>query len=136
MKKEQILKALANELHVGMNLQHPKIVLFYDFSETVNNYYFFMEYCSKGTLEQLMREKIEFTEAEAVHIFKQLASGCKYLFDKNVFHRDLKPANVLLNKDNEVKLADFGFCKKVEDSANKDNKFNHTRVGTPYYMAP
>jgi serine/threonine-protein kinase ULK/ATG1 len=40
--------------------------------------------------------------------------GCSYLYDKGIFHRDLKPENILIH-NGEVKLADFGFAKVIED---------------------
>jgi serine/threonine protein kinase len=99
-----------------MNLRHPNIVQLYDFSETRNNYYFIMEYCSKGTLEHMMIENGGcFSERDVMFIFRQMVEGCMYLFKESVFHRDLKPANVLINHLNQVKIADFGFCKKLEE---------------------
>ena len=45
--------------------------------------------------------------------------GCVYLYEKGVFHRDLKPANVLISKG-VAKIADFGFCKMLEDNKEKE----------------
>ena len=66
--------------------------------------------------------------------FKEIVSGCCYLYDKGVFHRDLKPENILIH-NNHCKLADFGFAKVIEDDS-KDLAQKQTAVGTPYYMAP
>jgi serine/threonine-protein kinase ULK/ATG1 len=54
-------------------------------------------------------------EEEALILFKQLIDGANFLFDKGVFHRDLKPANILI-KDGIIKIADFGFCKVMEEN--------------------
>jgi serine/threonine protein kinase len=53
------------------------------------------------------------------------------LVKKNILHRDLKPGNIIFHND-VVKVADFGFCKALEDP----NDLSQTMVGSPIYMAP
>lgn len=55
----------------------------------------------------------------------------KYLHSRNIVHRDLKPENMLLGKNYELKLADFGFATVVDDSEK-----NKTHLGTERYMCP
>jgi serine/threonine protein kinase len=113
---------------------HPNIVKFIDFSETQNNIYFFLEYCNQGDLEKLAKQRGKLPEAEALVYFKQIVSGCKYLYDQNVIHRDLKPENILMH-NNTCKIADFGFAKCIEEDK-KDTASHGTAVGTPYFMSP
>lgn len=61
----------------------------------------------------------------------QILEAFKLLASKNIMHRDLKPSNILLH-DGKIKIADFGFCKSLENS--KD--LAHTMLGSPIYMAP
>jgi serine/threonine protein kinase len=63
---------------------------------------------------------------------EQIIKGYLNFARKDIIHRDLKPANILATKDNQLKIADFGFAIKVVDAA-KSNKYN---VGSPLYMAP
>ena len=49
-----------------------------------------------------------------------------------IVHRDLKPANILLDKNNHVKIGDFGFAIKAKDA----RKQSHYNIGSPLYMAP
>jgi serine/threonine-protein kinase ULK/ATG1 len=53
------------------------------------------------------------------------------LINKNILHRDLKPGNVIFH-NNQVKVADFGFCKALEGK----EQMTKTMVGSPIYMAP
>eukprot|EP00825_Cyclidium_porcatum_P001849 TRINITY_DN10856_c0_g1_i4.p1 TRINITY_DN10856_c0_g1~~TRINITY_DN10856_c0_g1_i4.p1 ORF type:complete len:335 (-),score=59.19 TRINITY_DN10856_c0_g1_i4:300-1304(-) len=136
-RKEKFMQSLVREVQVWMKLAHPNIVQFFDFSETQNNYYFFMEYCKNGDLETLIKKKFgNLKEVDAIVVFQQLISGCKYLYDRGVYHRDLKLANVLINSEGVAKIADFGFCKMIEDHQVKDIPKQQSSVGTPLYMAP
>ena len=61
-----------------------------------------------------------------------MALAIGHIHSKNILHRDLKPKNILLTKDNEAKIADFGISKML------DNTFDmaKTATGTPYYLSP
>lgn len=136
-RKDKFMQSLVREVQVWMKLDHPNIVKFFDFSETQNNYYFFMEYCKNGDLDTLIKKKFGcLKEADAIVVFQQLISGCKYLYDRGVYHRDLKLANVLINSEGIAKIADFGFCKMIEEHQVKDIPKQQSSVGTPLYMAP
>lgn len=104
---------MKNEVGLWKELDHEHIVSFIDFSETGNNIYFFLEYCDSGDLEKCLKKKNKFPEAEAISIFKEIASGCAYLYNKGIYHRDLKPENILLS-GGKAKIADFGFAKVIE----------------------
>jgi serine/threonine protein kinase len=52
------------------------------------------------------------------------------MHDKNIVYRDLKPENLLIDKDGHIKIADFGFAKKLVDER------TFTLCGTPEYLAP
>lgn len=64
-------------------------------------------------------------------IFLQILNGLKTLFEEKVLHRDLKPGNILFH-NNEIKVADFGFCKAL----NSESDLTQTMLGSPLYMAP
>lgn len=60
----------------------------------------------------------------------QLISAFSVLYEKNILHRDIKPTNILFH-NGKLKLADFGFCKELQNSV-----MAKTMVGSPIYMAP
>ena len=68
-----------------------------------------MEYCPK-TLREYLLEHRGMAEAERLRIFAQVLDGVKEIHAKNLIHVDLKPDNILLSKDDEVKICDFGLC--------------------------
>lgn len=49
-------------------------------------------------------------EKEVYKIFYQVVSALAYIHNKNILHRDIKPENILITKDKDIKLCDFGFC--------------------------
>ena len=55
-----------------------------------------------------------------------------HIHEKNIIHRDLKPKNILLSKNNEVKIGDFGISKMLENTLDMAN----TATGTPFYLSP
>ena len=86
---------------------------------------------------------------EAVAIVPQICEALQYAHDKGVVHRDIKPENVLLDKDGQVKIADFGLAKLMGREAETDSPLPLGEgqgeraltgagqvMGTPNYMAP
>ncbi|KAL4504365.1 hypothetical protein ABPG72_009811 [Tetrahymena utriculariae] len=107
------------------------VVQFIELLRSSNNYYFVYEFCSGGTLEDQLKKKKIFKENEALHVFAQLLEAFKVLRKFNIMHRDLKPTNILLH-NNQIKLADFGFCKSLTNPTD----MAQTMLGSPLYMAP
>lgn len=69
------MQRLQNEVDNTSKMSHTNIVKFEDLVESNNNIYFFMEYCSGGTLEKLLTTKKILSEQEALPLFKQLTEG-------------------------------------------------------------
>jgi Protein kinase domain len=70
-------------------------------------------------------------EKQALLVFWQLILALRSLHDNFILHRDIKPNNIFF-KSHHLKLADFGFCKKLRSS----DDFTQTSLGSPLYMAP
>ena len=93
-----------------------------------------MENAQGGELFDFIANSGQFTEAEARYFFKQFMQGLDYCHNKQVAHRDLKPENLLLDKDYNLKIADFGFAAPTDG---KDGQgYLYTKLGTLNYMAP
>ena len=90
-----------------------------------------MEYCEKGELFNRIIEEICLEDNEAAYYFYQLINGLEYMHKIGIVHRDLKPENLLINKNNILKIIDFGLSNYYDK-----NKLLSTPCGSPCYAAP
>jgi N-acetylneuraminic acid mutarotase len=128
-------------------LNHPHIVTLYEFGQTEGLFYFLMEYVDGMNLRQVLNVS-RLAPKEALAIVPQICDALQYAHGKGIVHRDIKPENLLMSREGEVKVADFGVAKLVAESleetssqdANPASKNELTRargtLGTPHYMAP
>ena len=116
-------------------LNHPNIITVFDFGRRDALFYFVMEFVDGTNLRHLERAG-QLQPAEALNIVPQVCSALQYAHDNGVVHRDIKPENILIGKDGEVRIADFGLAKLagVVDSAPLTGTWQV--MGTPHYMAP
>jgi len=99
-------------------------------------YYFLMEFVDGLNVRRLL-DAGKLAPEEALAIVPQICEALQYAHDHGVVHRDIKPENVLIDKEGQVKIADFGIAKLVGREA-KDLTLTGAGqiVGTPQYMAP
>jgi serine/threonine protein kinase len=121
-----------HEVQLLSNLRHPNILKFYGACLLQPRIGYVMEYCEKGSLDQLLANE-KLSMSTKLSILRDIARGMEFLHSKNILHRDLKPANVMIDKNYIAKVADFDKAKMND----MNNKQMHTmRVGTAYYAAP
>lgn len=131
---EEDAAALLDEVAILKEFEHPHVICLYDFFEEPNTYYLVMERMSGGELFDRIVAKLYYNEKEARDVCKVLLEAVNYCHMNHVAHRDLKPENLLLlseENDSDVKIADFGFAKRVF----VPNSLT-TQCGTPGYVAP
>lgn len=102
------------------------------YSRKSNTIWLILEYCSCGSLIDLM-ESIDrlYTEEEIATFIEMVLKGLIFLHDLNIIHRDIKCQNLLLTEDGCVKIADFGVGIKLTDE-----QYRHSKKGSPYWMSP
>ncbi|KAH8050623.1 serine/threonine kinase [Aureococcus anophagefferens] len=115
------------------SIEHPNIIKLYNFYEEKKMFYMVIELMEGGELFERIVKKTFYNEKEARDLIRILLDALAYLHHRHIVHRDLKPENLLLKSpynDFDIKLADFGFAKKV------NGKSLDTQCGTPGYVAP
>jgi serine/threonine protein kinase len=132
-QSEEFLGRFQQEARLIARLEHPHILPVYDSGECDHMPYLVMRYMESGTLKD--RLKIAALSLEEIDpIFSQLADALAYAHENGIIHRDIKPSNVMLDKQGNIYLTDFGIAKLVKDSPQLTSPGSIT--GTPDYMSP
>jgi len=121
------------EARLIARLEHPHLLPVYDFDGEHDPPYIVMRYLEGGTLKQV-REKGTVPRGEFLFLLRQLAGALDYAHRQGVVHRDLKPSNVMIDREGNAFLTDFGIARAT--SGEKDLTGTGFLVGTPGYMAP
>jgi len=122
------------EMEILQKVHHPNIIALKEMIDTKDKIYFVMELVTGGELFDRIVEKGSYSEEDAKELVRKIVSAVEYLHSKEIAHRDLKPENLLvksLENDTEVKIADFGLSKIIDQE-----KMMQTACGTPGYVAP
>jgi serine/threonine protein kinase len=138
-----------NEARIMFEIAHPSILRVFTTGQLDDERpYIVMEYADQGSLADLIRERRlqgeTFSVAEALEVSIAIADGLTVAHDRELVHRDLKPSNILFRTTNtneaaerrepvqrQVKIADFGLARGLEQGAN-----SLAGAGTPHYIAP
>jgi eukaryotic-like serine/threonine-protein kinase len=115
-------------------MRHPNILNVFDFGEYEGVPYMIVELVPGGSLQERMRRGPTLRHETVVKLLRGIASALDYAHGLGVVHRDVKPANVLLGKDENPILADFGLAKLLAAASVKT--MSGATTGTPAYMAP
>ena len=127
-----LLKRFLLEYQVVNVLQHPNIVKTFGFcfGDATHGPSILLEFCPSNLKKKVKKLNNE----ERARVLSELASAMEKVHSAGIIHRDLKLENILLDKENHVKLSDFGLCTLI-DSGN-DTVSRTQSVGTLSYMAP
>jgi serine/threonine protein kinase len=132
LSDESILERFKREAKVLVNIDHPNVIKVLDFG-TYNNYFFTsFEYFESINLRSIIREN-KLTNEEKKKLVIQLFTGLDFAHKNQIIHRDIKPENILVSKNLDLKIGDFGLALSINDSF-VTSQFHI--VGTPTYMSP
>ncbi|KAI8605929.1 kinase-like domain-containing protein [Dissophora ornata] len=129
------INKIGREISVLRIIRHPNIIALFDVIETERYIGIVIEYASGGELFDHILAHRYLRERDACRLFAQLISGVHYLHSKNIVHRDLKLENLLLDRNRNIIITDFGFANQF-DSASRDRDLMSTSCGSPCYAAP
>src|SRR5262245_12989991 len=123
------------EIEFAARLQHPHILTVLDSGEAAGQLWFTMPYVEGESLRSRLRHERQLPVEEALRIATEAARALDYAHRQGVMHRDIKPENILLTKDGDTLVADFGIARAL---AGSDERLTETgmSLGTPAYMSP
>ena len=130
------LARFQHEASLMQELEHEHITRLERLFRAFNTYFLVMELCDGMDLQRLLRARGPLPERDVRAIVGQLASALDYIHRRGLVHRDLKPANVMVTRDGDVKLTDFGIAASAVPFDDATRIAEDGILGTPAYMAP
>ncbi|XP_047422475.1 serine/threonine-protein kinase PLK4 [Sciurus carolinensis] len=133
MYKAGMVQRVQNEVKIHCQLKHPSILELYNYFEDNNYVYLVLEMCHNGEMNRYLKNRMKpFSENEARHFMHQIITGMLYLHSHGILHRDLTLSNLLLTRNMNIKIADFGLATQLKMPHEK----HYTLCGTPNYISP
>ena len=134
IKNNMLSNKFINEINIIASMRHPNILLFMGVTIDNNTYYMITEYLPNGSLHEYLHlskknQKNPLTYKQKLKIALQIAIAVKYIHSRQILHCDLKSANVLIDKNFNIKLIDFGLSYFMSEAPTG-------YIGTARWMAP
>jgi serine/threonine protein kinase len=127
------LQRFRGEVEAAARLLHPNIVSIHEVGDWAGHPFYSMDLIEGTTLAHCIRN-CPLASKSAARLLLNVAKGIKHAHERGILHRDLKPSNILIDRDNQPRVADFGLAKLLDG----DSALTQTGavLGTPSYMAP
>jgi serine/threonine-protein kinase len=123
------------EIEFAARLQHPHILTVLDSGEAAGQLWFTMPYVEGESLRSRLRKERQLPVDDALRIATETARALDYAHRQGVMHRDIKPENILLTRDGDTLVADFGIARALAGSEDHLTETGMS-LGTPAYMSP
>jgi serine/threonine protein kinase/tetratricopeptide (TPR) repeat protein len=127
------LKRFRHEAEAAASLEHPQIVPIYEIGERDGSCYFSMKFVEGGRLDEVAKRE-PMSVRQTAELLVKVARTVQFAHEHGILHRDIKPGNILLDKNGEPHLTDFGLARLIEQESTITNSFDV--LGTPSYMSP
>jgi len=127
------LKRFRHEAEAAARLEHPQIVPIYEIGESDGSCYFSMKFVEGGQLAEVLKRE-PMSMRRAAELLAKVARTVHFAHQHGILHRDIKPGNILLDRQGEPHLTDFGLARLHE----QESTITHSSdvLGTPSYMSP
>jgi len=130
---ESTVERFRNELKFARKIAHKNVCKMYHLAKEEETPYITMEYVPGEDLKNLVKKKGKLADKEAISIAKQVCEGLVEAHRLGVVHRDLKPQNIMMDKEGDAKIMDFGIARSVEAPGVTQTGM---MIGTPDYISP
>lgn len=132
-KDPKTIQRFQREALATSELSHKHIVSIFDVGSDKNCHYIVMEYVDGLDLKEYIKENKPIAYKKVIEIMDQILSAMALAHKHNVIHRDLKPQNILMDKNSNIKIVDFGIATALNHSTLTQT---NTAMGSVHYMSP
>ncbi len=132
-KDKKTIERFRNELKLARNIRHKNVCGMFDLGETEGAHFITMEYIRGEDLKSFIHRSGQLAVGTSVRIAKQVCEGLSEAHKLGVVHRDLKSNNIMIDKEGNVRIMDFGIARSLEA---KGITGAGVMIGTPEYMSP
>jgi len=130
---KKTIERFRNELKLAREISHRNICRMYDLNEENGTYFITMEYVPGENLKSFIRRSELLSIGKTISIAKQICEGLAEAHKQKVIHRDLKSSNIMIDKEGNARIMDFGIARSL---GSKEITDSGMRIGTPEYMSP
>lgn len=134
--EQKYIEQFKHEVDSLAELNHENVVQVLDYRDIDDMHFIVMEYLDGITLKDLIRKKGKLSPELCVDIMVKVASGLKHAHSFNLIHRDLKPQNIMILKNANIKIMDFGISQHVEEVKAFNNGEENSVMGSVHYISP
>jgi serine/threonine protein kinase len=131
-----LVQRFLREAQAMAALNDPHIIQIHYIGQDDEQPYFAMEFVDGESLSSLLERVGKFSVTDSLKLLQQAAKGLASAHEHGVIHRDIKPSNLMLNKRDQLKIADFGIAQTQREASNKKLTATGDVVGTPGYLSP
>ena len=128
-----VMTQLIDEARTAGAIAHPNVVTIYDFVTASDVDFLAMEFLAGGSVADMIAKSSALDWQEAVRVMSEACQGVDAAHRRGILHRDIKPANLLLTRDRQVKVGDFGLAM---DGSRQAMKPSGGIAGTVHFMSP
>jgi len=132
-KDKKTIERFSNELRLARKIRHKNICQMFDLGGERGAHFITMEFVPGQDLKGLIRQTGQLAVGTTISIAKQICDGLTEAHKLGVVHRDLKPSNIMIDKEGDVRIMDFGIARSLEA---KGITGAGVMIGTPEYMSP
>jgi serine/threonine protein kinase/Flp pilus assembly protein TadD len=132
-KDRKTIERFSNELRLARKIRHKNVCGMFDLGEEKGTHYITMEFIPGEDLRSSIRRFGQLPIGKSISITKQIGEGLAEAHRLGVVHRDLKSSNIMIDKEGNVRIMDFGIARSLEADGITDTGM---MIGTPEYMSP
>jgi serine/threonine protein kinase/predicted Zn-dependent protease len=131
--KEKVIERFGNELKMARKISHKNVCRMYHLEEEKGIHYLTMEFVQGESLKDMIGMMGQLSPGQSLSVVKQVCEGLAEAHKLGVVHRDLKPSNIMIDREGNARIMDFGIARSLKS---KGITRTGTMIGTPEYMSP